>query len=158
MMRFFNIKFILILLVIAIATTTPAYANPLKCNANEPLLCRKAIIEILRKAGINTYFIEDGDIILTADISSAQYAVIKNTPLGIFVHEYDGVKVKTRQLTIEDVVGFESADSALKGHHPRYGLNVLTTLATSGSFAQSMPQLVNAQLPGQTKQIGRAHV
>ena len=151
MMRFFNIKFIFILLVIAIATTTPAYANPLKCSAKEPLLCRKAIIEILRKAGLNTYFIEDGDIILTADISSAQYAGIKNTPLGIFVHEYDGVKVNTRQLTIEDVVGFESADSALKGHHPRYGLNVLTTLATSGSFAQSMPQLVNAQLPGQTK-------
>ncbi len=144
-------------LIVSVATTGliftsgTAIANPLKCNAKEPLLCRKAIIEILRKAGLNQYFIEDGDIILTADTSSAQYAAIKNTPIGIFVHEYDGATVKTRELTIEDVVGFESADSALKGHHPRYGLNVMTTLATTGSFAQPRPQLVTAQLPGQTK-------
>ena len=136
--------------IVLLVSSGPAIANPLKCNANEPLLCRKAIIETLRKAGLNQYFIEDGDIILTADTSSAQYAGIKNTPIGIFVHEYDGATVKTRELTIEDVVGFESADSALKGHHPRYGLNVMTTLATSGSFAQKRPELVTAQLPGQT--------
>lgn len=135
---------------VLIVSSGTAIANPLKCNAKEPLLCRKAIIEILRKAGLNQYFIEDGDIILTASTSSAQYAAIKATPIGIFVHEYDGATVKTRELTIEDVVGFESADSALKGHHPRYGLNVMTTLATSGSFAQQRPQLVTAQLPGQT--------
>jgi hypothetical protein len=126
------------------------FANPLKCNAKEPLLCKKAIVEVLREAGLNQYYIEDGDIILTMDTSSPQYAAIKNTPIGIFVHEYNGVKVITRELTIKDVVGFESAQSAVKGHHPRYGLNVLTTLATTGSFSQAMPIMVTAQLPGES--------
>jgi hypothetical protein len=144
-------------LLVSVATTGlilssgTAIANPLKCNAKEPLLCRKAIIATLRKAGLNQYFIEDGDIILTADTSSAQYAAIKNTPIGIFVHEYDGATLKTRELTVEDVVGLESADSATKGHHPRYGLNVMTTLATTGSLSQPRPQLVTAQLPGQAQ-------
>ena len=127
-----------------------AIANPLKCNAKEPLLCKKAIVEVLRKAGLNQYYIEDGDIILTMDTSSPQYAAVKNTPIGIFVHEYNGAKVITRELTIEDVVGLESAQSAVKGHHPRYGLNVLTTLATTGSFSQAMPEVVHAQLPGES--------
>lgn len=129
-----------------------ARANPLKCNVKKPLLCRKAIIEILRKAGLNQYFIEDGDIMLTIDESSAQYAAIKDTKIGIFVHEYNGVTVKSRELTIEDVVGFESAAAATKGHHPRYGLNVLTTLATTGSFSQPLPQMVTVKLPGQTQE------
>ena len=143
-------KILLLLISLTLFTTNIAFANPLKCNAKEPLLCKKAIIEIFRKAGLNQYFIEDGDIILTIDTSSPQYLTIKNTPIGIFIHEYDGVNVVTRELTIKDVVGFQSADSALKGHHPRYGLNVLTTLATTGSFSQAMPELVNAKLPGET--------
>jgi len=143
-------KLIWIFVAISFVSTNIAIASPLKCNSKQPLLCKKAIIEILRKAGLNQYFIEDGDIILTMDTSSPQYNAIKNTKIGIFVHEYNGVKVVTRELTIKDVVGFESADSATKGHHPRYGLNVLTTLATTGSFSQDMPQLVSAKLPGES--------
>ncbi len=150
-MKIKKIDKMLISLIALLFLNMPANANPLKCNSKQPLLCRKAIIELLQKAGINKYFIEDGDIILTMNQDSSQYAAIKDTLIGIYVHEYNGVNVVTRELTVADVVGFESKDSATNGHHPRYGLNVLTTLATTGSFSHPVPQLVNAKLPGQTK-------
>ncbi|MGA1561372.1 MAG: hypothetical protein ACO376_00125, partial [Gammaproteobacteria bacterium] len=128
-------------------------ANPLKCDARQPLLCRHAIIELLQKAGLNQFIIKDGDILLTIDPTSTAYQAIKNNPIGIFVHEYDGARLVSRELTVGDVVSFESADTALRGHHSRYGLNVLTTLATSGSFAQPMPELVKSKIPGESNPV-----